>query len=166
MKQANSVLKFIIGLTLASVTFSALANEPSMTKQKIASDNVVSSQYLPITKISADHSTGYVFIDRASVKIHPYNKLIRTYSRVINYVPALSQKINDVPLSYQSKVIQEFVNCDKKEYVENSTKIYQNPFGTGKLYDTDNFPKRWEATTGDEKQRLVITVVCALPVNE
>jgi len=166
MKKVNYFSPCIMGLTLSIFTFTVLANAVPLAGKNINNDNRIPSQYLSIAKIDTGSEVGYVFIDKKSVKLHPYNKLIRAYTRVINYTPELLKNINGESLPYRSKVIQEFVNCDKKEHVEYLVDIYENPFGTGKLYQSDNLPKRWEATTKDEKERQNLTIVCALPIND
>jgi len=166
MKKINYFSQYIIGLTLSIFTCTVLANEIPLAEKNITDNSHTPSQYLPIAKINTDSAVEFVFIDKKSVKPHPYNKLIRAYTRVINYTPALSKNINGESRSYHSKVIQEFVNCDKKEHVEYLVDIYENPFGIGKSYHIDNLPKRWEATTNNEKERQNLIIVCSLPIND
>ncbi|WP_392553356.1 surface-adhesin E family protein [Orbus wheelerorum] len=165
MKKTNYLSISLIGLVISIFASATLANDTTKVSKETTLNNTIPSQYLPIAKINLGTATSYVFIDKKSVKFHPYNQLIRTYTRVTNYVPALSQTIDGTTVTYQSKVTQEFVNCDKKEYAEHLVEIYQNPFGTGQLYDSNDLPKRWEATTNNEKEKQNMIIICALPIN-
>lgn len=160
-------LNYFYGLILvvSSCYSFANSNEPNETNTSLT-DSRVPTQYLPIEHSNMGTTVSYTFVDRTSVKIHPYNALIRTYTRVINYGPALMQDKDGVSVPYRSMVIQEFVNCDKKEHAKGLIETYENYFGAGALQSTNNLPKRWEATTVDSKERQNLIVICSLPLNK
>lgn len=167
MQNTNYLIRFIgcLALLLSSNTTFA-QDSKNNDKNTSLQDPRVPSKYLPIEKKDVGDSTGYTFIDRASVKLHPYNNLILTYKRIINYSPALQQDQDGNKITYRSVVVDEYVNCDKKEFAKTLIQTYSNYFGEGELLSSNNEPKRWESTTLDSKERLNLSVICSLALND
>lgn len=160
-------LNYFFGVILVISSCFSFANSNEMKDINTSlTDSRVPTLYLPIEKSNIGATVSYTFVDKTSVKIHPYNALIRTYTRVINYGPALMQDKDGVSVPYRSMVIQEFVNCDKKEHAKGLIETYENYFGAGALQSTNNLPKRWEATSVDSKERQNLIVICSLPLNK
>ncbi len=167
-KKPNYLIQILVTLSILCASNTAFAGDID-TNEKIRSldDPRVPSRYLPLEKMNISDYVGYSFVDRTSVKLHPYNPLIRTYVRIINYSRALSQDKEDSEqgFSYRSQVIHEYVNCDKKEYARGLIQFYENYFGEGQLEDSNNTPKRLIATFPKTKARQNLQVICSLPLN-
>ncbi|MCX8711527.1 hypothetical protein J3U57_03155 [Gilliamella sp. B3464] len=128
----------------------------------------VGQQFISISKSKDDKSTGYSFIDRTSIALHPYNKRIRVFSQIVNYTPAIEQDNSDGnKISYRSLVIEQFANCDKMEMAKGNIQLFANYFGEGDLIGTNDTPNRWVAmTNNDDELRRLLIVACSLPITE
>lgn len=170
MKKRHNIVKYIGGLTLLACCYSTLASDVTTTPNEgntSLSDSRVQSQYLPIEKSNFGDSISYTFIDRTSVKKHPYNNLIRTYTRVINYGPPIVVQDQDgKDIAYHSVVSHEYVNCDLQEFAKGLVETYQNYFGEGTLIDANDLPKRWEGTKHNNREKQNLVVICSLPLNQ
>lgn len=161
MQNTRYVAKCISGLTLLVCSYSAFAVD--ITEQDISlTDSRVPTQYLPIEKSTLGDSTSYTFVDKTSVKLHPYNNLIRTYTRITNYTPAVMTQDKDV--SYHSVVSQEYVNCEKQEYAKGLITSYENYFGEENKISSNNLPKRWESVKQKNKEKQSLIIICSLPL--
>ncbi|WP_392560157.1 surface-adhesin E family protein [Orbus mooreae] len=168
MKKRHYITHFISGLSLLVCSYSvfSLDTDTPPTTNVGLSDSQVPAQYLPIEKSNIGNYTSYTFIDKSSVKLHPYNHLIRTYTRVTNFgSEQFLQYESKNKTPYRSVVSQEYVNCDLREYAKGLVENYESYFGKGKLINIDHSPKRWETTDLDDRERQNLIVICSLPIN-
>lgn len=154
-------------------TKTALTNETVDEKttteiNKMLHNERVGQQFIPISKSKDDKTTGYSLLDKTSIALHPYNKRIRVFSQIVNYVPAIEQDNSDGnKISYRSIVVQQFANCDKMEMAKGNIQLFANYFGEGDLIGTNDTPNRWVAmTNNDDELRRLLIVACSLPVTE
>lgn len=144
-------------------------NKNNKTNTYQISDNLkdsrIGEQFIPMSKSNENKSIGYSFIDRSSVALHPYNKKIRVFNEVINFIPALEQKNSDgEKISYRSIVIKQFANCDKMEIAKGDIQLFENYFGDGRLISTNDTLNRWTTTTNNDEQRRLLIVTCSLSI--
>lgn len=168
MKKTNYLIQILVTVFILTIANFSLANDSELNEKNTSlNDPRVPDRYLPIERVNLSHSIGYSFIDRLSVKQHPYNPLIRTYIRITNYSPALSQdkENSEEGFAYRSEITQEYVNCDKKEYAKGLVQFYEKYFGEGQLEDSDDKPKRLVLTQPNSKERQSLQVICSLPLN-
>ncbi|XKM12944.1 surface-adhesin E family protein [Orbaceae bacterium ac157xtp] len=167
MRKFKNILPLMVSCTLLLSSGATFANDTdSAEKNTSLKDERVPSRYLPLEQTHDNDSLGYIFVDRQSVKIHPYNPLIRTYTRITNYGPALSVEQNGEKVPYRSVVSNEYANCDKKEFAKGVIQNYENYFGEGNLVETNDKPKRWERPDSFTKTYQNLIVICSLPVNK
>lgn len=125
----------------------------------------IGEQFTPLSKTDEDNTIGYAYLDKKSIKLHPYNDKIRIFKEVTNYIPALVQDIDNVKTPYHTVVVNHYANCDKKEIAKGKIKLIENYFAEGKLVNTIDIPNRWtRADKGDEKHKLLV-IACSLPLN-
>lgn len=166
---------FLFLFSFAAIT-NATDEKPSLTEEEKAaqakevedmlSNPKIGEQFSPLSKTKEDNTVGYSFLDKKSIKLHPYNQRIRVFKEVINYIPALVQNIDNVKTPYHTVVINYYVNCEKKEIVKGQLNLVENFFAEGKLINNINIPSRWtRASKGDEKHQLLI-IACSLPLNQ
>lgn len=125
----------------------------------------IGEQFTPLSKTDEDNTIGYAYLDKKSIKLHPYNDKIRIFKEVTNYIPALVQDIDNVKTPYHTVVINYYANCDKKEIAKGKIELIENYFAEGKLVNTIDIPNRWtRADKGDEKHKLLV-IACSLPLN-
>ncbi|RKS87771.1 surface-adhesin protein E [Orbus hercynius] len=165
MQTTRKIFQFIGGLALLTITYSALADVADTNKNDTNFVTNVPAQYIPLERSTFGQSTTNMYIDRTSIKTHPYNRFIRTYTQITNYVPAITQEVDGKQITYHSVVIEQYANCDKKEYAKGIIKVYESDFGQGTLLDTNNMPRRWEETKPDSKNRQNLSIICSLPIN-
>ena len=124
----------------------------------------IGQQFTPLSKTVEDNTTGYAYLDKKSIKSHPYNNKIRIFKEVINYIPALIQNIDNVKTPYHTVVVNYYANCDKNEIAKGKIELIENYFAEGKLVNTIDIPNRWtRANKGDEKHKLLV-IACSLPL--
>ncbi len=166
-----------LGILLFLFSFSVLSLQ-GVTKNKTEVNKVdfnkeyqklkdasIGEQFISINKSYERDSVGYTFIDKNSVRLHPYNKNIRQFNKVTNYIPSLNyEQINGNKVPYHSMVIQEFANCDKMEIAEGNIQIYANYFGDGKLISENQLVNRWVATNPGTDMRVLLVIACSLPL--
>ncbi|KES16623.1 hypothetical protein GASC598P17_013090 [Gilliamella apis SCGC AB-598-P17] len=146
-------------LTEAELASQAKEVEVMLSNPKIG------AQFPPLSKTDEDNTIGYSYLDKNSIKLHPYNNKIRIFKEVSNYVPALVQNIDNVKTPYHTVVINYYANCDKKEIAKGKIELIENYFAEGKLINTIDIPSRWmRAEKGDEKHKLMV-IACSLPLN-
>lgn len=159
-------LKLVGCLSLFTIAFSSFlvhSNEENSISE-IRKDPRVSTQYIPMQKTKVGDSDSYTFLDRTSIKLHPYNQRIRTFVTLTNYNPSLMQDKGDEQVNYQSTLITHYVNCDKKELVKGQIQTFAQPFAEGQLHSNDNNPRRWEAIKQNNQQYNLVIVACSLPL--
>ncbi|MWP49368.1 MULTISPECIES: surface-adhesin E family protein [unclassified Gilliamella] len=128
-------------------------------------DPRVGKKFIPTSKSKEDNSVSYSFLDRHSIKPHPFNAKIRVFSEVTNYSPGLLQKNNDgTETPYHSIKIDYYANCDKMELAKGKIRTIENNFGDGKLVNTIEIPNRWVAITSGNKQYKLLVIACSLPL--
>lgn len=126
----------------------------------------IGKQFVPISKSNEDNKLGYAYLDKDSIKLHPYNQRIRVFREVINYVPELVQNIDNVKTPYHAIVINYYANCAKKEIAKGQLDLVENFFAEGKTINHINIPSRWtRALKGDDKHQLLV-IACSLPLNK
>ncbi|MCO6552883.1 MAG: hypothetical protein J6563_07920 [Gilliamella sp.] len=167
----KKVSLFLILFSFA--TFSHAAGEVADTNTKANENSAVESlkdprvgeQFIPTSKTNEDNTIGYSFLDRKSIKRHPFNSRIRVFSEVTNYSPALVQKNDDgTKTPYHSIKIEYYANCDKMELAKGKLRTIENNFGDGKLVNTLEIPNRWVAVTHDNEQYKLLAIACSLPL--
>ncbi|OCG18791.1 MULTISPECIES: surface-adhesin E family protein [unclassified Gilliamella] len=156
------------------VTFSYAVEEKTDTNTK-ANENTaaeslkdprVGKQFIPTSITNEDNTIGYSFLDRESIKLHPYNAKVRVFSEVKNYFPALVKKNDDgTEIPYHSIKIEYYANCDKMELAKGKLRTIEYYFGDGKLINTIEIPNRWVAITQDKEQYKLLVIACSLPIN-
>lgn len=169
MKKSSYLLQIVMIFSIIGTSHFTFANNTDQMEQNSSlKDPRVPTRYLPIEKLYQSGSVGFSFVDRKSVKLHPYNPLIRTYSRITNYSPALSQdkEGSEEGFSYHSIVVQEYVNCHNFEYAKGITQFYENNFGEGQLENSTHEINRLISTESGTKERRNLQVICALPLND
>lgn len=178
-KKGDKIQMKKLGLLLFLFTFSVLS-EPDLTKSKAETkvdmnkeyeklkNSSIGEQFIPIYKSYENNSIGYAFINKSSVKLHPYNKNIRVFDKVINYIPALNHATDDGShIPYHSEVIEQYANCDNMEIANGKSQYYANYFGDGKLIYSHQAINRWQSTTLGTNQRVFLIIACSLPlINE
>lgn len=165
MKHTSRFTQFISALILLMSSCLVLANDVNRNEKNTGlNDHRVPSQYLPIEYSATDDLTSYTFIDRKTIKLHPYNDLIRVYTRIVNYDPIQFLDKDGEMVPYRSIVIQEYANCDKKMFAKSIIQTHENYFGEGVLQNTNDTPRRWESTASDSKERQNLIVICSLPL--
>ncbi|MWN90018.1 hypothetical protein GQ597_04760 [Gilliamella sp. Pra-s65] len=128
-------------------------------------DPRVGKQFIPTSKSKEDNIIGYSFLDRQSIKFHPFNNRIRVFSEVTNYSPELRQKNDDgTETLYNSIKIDYYANCDKMELAKGKLSTIKNNFGDGELVNTIEIPNRWRSITQDNEQRKLLVIACSLPL--
>lgn len=147
-----------------------LTEEEKATQAKevkeMLSNPRIGEQFAPISKTDEDNKVGYSFLDKKSIKSHPYNSRIRVFKEVINYTPALVQNIDNVKTPYRTIVINYYANCDKKEIAKGQLDLVEKNFAEGKLINNINIPSRWmRAEKNDDNYKLLI-MACSLPLNQ
>jgi hypothetical protein len=146
------------------LTESEKAAQAKKTKEMLSSPKI-GEQFSPLSKTNEENTVGYSFLDKKSIKLHPYNNKIRVFKEVINYIPALVQNIDDVKTPYNTIVINYYVNCEKKEIAKGQLDLVKNFFAEGNLVNSINIPSRWmRAGSGEEKHQLLV-MACSLPLN-
>jgi hypothetical protein len=128
-------------------------------------DPRVGEQFIPTSKSKEDNTIGYSFLDRNSIKLHPFNAKIRMFKEVTNYSPALVQKNDDSTVTpYHAIEIDYYANCDKMELAKGELRTIENNFGDGKLVNTIQMPNRWLAMSQDQEQYKLLVIACSLPL--
>ena len=128
-------------------------------------DSRIGEQFIPMSKFNEDKSIGYSFIDRSSIVLHPYNKKIRVFNEVVNFIPPLVQENSEgEKITYRSIVIQHFANCDKKEIAKGIIQLFENYFGDGRLVSTNDTPNQWANAIDNNEQRRLLIVGCSLSI--
>ncbi|NUF27387.1 Surface-adhesin protein E [Gilliamella bombicola] len=153
------------------VTFAHAVEEKADTEAKTNTaaeslkDPRVGKQFIPTSKSTEDNIIGYSFLDRQSIKLHPFNERIRVFSEVTNYSPELVQKNDDgTETPYNSIKIDYYANCDKMELAKGKLRTIKNNFGDGELVNTIEIPNRWVAITQDNEQYKLFVIACSLPL--
>ncbi|OCG61337.1 MULTISPECIES: surface-adhesin E family protein [unclassified Gilliamella] len=141
------------------------AKKNENTAAESLKDPRVGEQFIPISKSNEDDIVGYSFLDRKSIKLHPFNTKIRVFSEVTNYSPALVQKNNDgTETPYHSIKIDYYANCDKMELAKGKLRTIENNFGDGTLVNTIEMPNRWVNTNQGSEQYKLLVIGCSLPL--
>lgn len=166
MKKCYFFINSLICLILLFFSCFVFANESHTNNAEKNVDLAKApAQFILLEKLNSGEIASYTYIDRTSIKLHPYNKLIRTYKRIINFNSPLMIDINGEQKPYRSIVSHEYANCDKKEYAEGLIQDYENDFGSGTLQSENDKPKRWKSTAPNSKDRNGLIIICSLPLN-
>lgn len=161
-----SIGLMILSILLIVVAATSKAATSNVEKKNLSlMDPRVPTQFVPMKALSMGESTGYEFIDRTSIKLHPYNANIRTFYIYSNYEPELQQSHNGELIPYRAMVQEKFVNCDKKLWATKSIDTYDVYFGEGNLLTHNETPQRW-VTANDSQQQNMLLIACSLPVNQ
>ncbi|MWP62477.1 surface-adhesin E family protein [Gilliamella sp. Pas-s25] len=157
---------FLIFLSFATFSY-AVEKQTNTNNTAVESlkDPRVGEQFIPTSKSNEDNTVSYSFLDRNSIKLHPFNAKIRTFSEVINYSPALVQKNDDgTETPYHAIEIDYYANCDKMELAKGKLRTIENNFGDGKLVNTIEIPNRWVAASLSHEQHKLLVIACSLPL--
>ncbi|WP_294611288.1 surface-adhesin E family protein [uncultured Gilliamella sp.] len=130
---------------------------------EVLKDPRVGKQYIPIKKSNQEKRVSYSFLDRTSVALHPYNKKIRVFDEIVNFVPEqIYENKKEQNETYRSLKIMHYANCDLKEIAKSNIQIFEKYFAAGKLIDSNDTPHRWIDTKqqGDKLQLSIIA--CSL----
>ncbi|MDF7669710.1 surface-adhesin E family protein [Orbaceae bacterium ESL0721] len=168
--------KIVLKITLTTLIFSSPAFATA-TKSDIESfaeerneslkDPLVGQRYIPTNKFEIGNAITYKFIDRNSIKLHPYNSNIRLFNEVITYgPPQMLPTADGKEIAYRSSIFEHKANCDQMEIATGNIHYFEHYFGNGELINTDNFPRRWQTTVRGNNQHNQLTIVCGLPLAE
>lgn len=161
MKKLSSTCMALLLLSVASFSQA----EENKAQNGSLMDARVPSQYIPMAKTHSGDVETFSFIDRTSVKLHPYNQNIRTFTGVINNHPALDIMDGETKVSYQSIVTHYYANCDKKELVKSVVTSHSGYFGEGEQQSYNEEPRRWQPVNQGSSQRNLLVVACTLPLS-
>lgn len=132
---------------------------------KFINDPRIGEQYIPYKIYRDVKADSYLFIDRKSITLHPYNQNIRVFNEIINFTPDQESKDPEQPkIIYRSVVYKQYVNCNNKEIAQGTMQIFENYFGEGKLIDADDTPNRWIKDDKKSDQHNLIIIACSLPL--
>ena len=167
----KKVSLFLVLLSFATFNYAVeeIANSNAKTNKNTEVESLkdprIGEKFIPTSKTNEDHSISYSFLDRKSIKRHPFNPRIRVFNEVTNYSPALVQKNADgTETFYHSIKIEYYANCDKMELAKGKLKIIEKNFGDGKLVNTIEIPSRWISITQDNERYKLLVIACSLPL--
>ncbi|OCG49190.1 MULTISPECIES: surface-adhesin E family protein [Gilliamella] len=141
------------------------SNDKTKTSIESLKDPRVGKQFIPISKSKEDNIISYSFLDRQSIKLHPFNNKIRVFSEITNYSPELIQKNDDgTETPYNSIKIDYYANCDKMELAKGKLSTIKNNFGDGPLINTVETLNRWMTIMQDNRQYKLLVIACSLPL--